>query len=104
MKKIIFIAILGIVSNSPSYASAGGHGSSQGVAGRGASHGAGHGGAVGSQMIAIPHSSIANNAVTPSQRKKKGQTGTYVEDAKVTQSRIDWQQKQQAAALRTAQR
>jgi hypothetical protein len=104
MKAILFISILGFISSVPVYAAAGsagaGHAGGNGsAAGHAANHAAGHSGG-GWQMSAIHSSTIANKDVTPPHSKKKAQSGGYVEDPKVTQSRINWQRQQQAAQLR----
>lgn len=112
MKTILFIAIFGIISGAPAYAAAGGNGAGHAAgngsaAGHAANHAAGHisGHAAGGwQMSAIPSSAISNKDATPPHRKKKAQAGGYVEDPKVTQSRIEWQRQQQAAQLRAAAR
>ncbi|MGA9665484.1 MAG: hypothetical protein WBQ69_03425 [Gallionella sp.] len=104
MKSILFMAILGLISSVPAYAAAAGNGHAGGH-GFGGGHASGHTAGYGSggwRTTAIPTGSVANKDPTPSHGKKKGQGGGYVEDPKVTQSRIEWQRQQQAAQLRAA--
>ncbi len=115
MKKILFIAILGIISSTPAFAVAGSHGASHGYShggvhgtgqgvshgtGQGTSHGTGQSGG-GQSMSGFPFNAMYSNA-SVKHKRKKAQASVYVDDPKVAKSRIDWAQMQQAAALRTS--
>ncbi|MGA7750039.1 MAG: hypothetical protein WCA63_07800 [Gallionella sp.] len=95
MEKILFIAILAIISNAPAYAAAGGHGGGAAGAGHGGgSHGGGVGnGAGGRQMNVIPSGAISNNGAM-SDRRRKVQAGGSAEDDSVAASRLKWAQLQ----------
>ena len=101
MKKILFIAILAIISSAPAYAAVGGHGASQG-GGQGAGHGAGHRaghGTGGQNMYVIPSDVMSGNVATQHNRKKMQAAG-YVETPKEAQARAEWEAIQSAAARR----